>query len=127
VEQAARLSGIDVLFSNDLGRDLRRASMFIYISRSEGLGSAALLAMQMGIPVIASATGGLTEVVVHGETGILVKNDAAEVAQAMQQMRSDTDGVRSFVERGKARIKAEFTVDRMLEKTLASYRRAVAR
>ena len=56
VEQAARHAGIDVLFSDDLLRDLRKASMFVYISRSEGLGSAALLAMQLGIPVIASDT-----------------------------------------------------------------------
>ncbi len=127
VERAAQLSGIDVLFSDNLGRDLRKASMFIYISRSEGLGSAALLAMQMGVPVIASEVGGLIEVVKHGETGLLVKNEVPEIAQAMERMRSDGAMARLFSERAKARIQAEFTLERMLEQTLASYRRAGAR
>lgn len=127
VEQAAQLSGVDVLFSGDLGRDLRKASMFIYISRSEGLGSAALLAMQVGVPVIASEVGGLTEVVKHGETGILVKNEVPEIAQAMKRMRGDGAMARLFIERARARIQAEFTLERMLERTLASYRRAGAR
>jgi glycosyltransferase involved in cell wall biosynthesis len=127
VERAAQLSGVDVLFSDDLGRDLRKASMFIYISRSEGLGSAALLAMQMGVPVIASEVGGLAEVVKHGETGLLVKNEVHEIAQAMGRIRGDEAIARLFIERAKARIQAEFTLERMLERTLASYRRAGAR
>src|SRR5205807_110540 len=43
VEQAAEFAHVPVVFSEDLARDLRRASMFVYITRSEGLGSAVLL------------------------------------------------------------------------------------
>ena len=86
IEQAAEISGVRVVFSEDLARDLRRASMFVYITRSEGLGSAALLAMNRGIPVIASCVGGLTEVLANGVSGILVENDAREIARAMKRI-----------------------------------------
>src|SRR4051794_1979329 len=45
--QAAALAGVKLEFSTDLPAALRRASAFVYLSRSEGLGSAALLAMSM--------------------------------------------------------------------------------
>ncbi len=69
VERAAHIAGIPVVFSADLKRDLLNASMFVYISQSEGLGSAALLAMVMGVPVIASKVGGLAEVFEDGLSG----------------------------------------------------------
>ena len=47
-------------YSADLERDLPHASVFVYITRSEGLGSAALLAMAWGVPVVASREGGFT-------------------------------------------------------------------
>src|SRR5262249_1226696 len=61
--EAATLSGVDLRFSHDLDSDLSEASLFLYLTEMEGLGSAALLAMSAGVPVIASAVGGLTEVV----------------------------------------------------------------
>lgn len=127
VERAAQLSGLNVIFSDDLGRDLSTSSMFVYISRSEGLGSAVLLAMQIGIPVIASDVGGLREVVTHNETGILVRNEPAEIAQAMRRLCSDQAAARSLIDRARARVHTEFSISRLLEQTLASYRRAGAR
>ena len=59
VERAAVAAGVPIVLSQDLNADLQNASLFLYISRSEGLGSAALLAMSLGVPVIASRVGGL--------------------------------------------------------------------
>jgi len=72
--EAALLAGVELQFSIDLERDLRHASLFVYLTRSEGLGSGVLLAMSAGVPVIASNVGGLREVVRHGENGLLVEN-----------------------------------------------------
>jgi glycosyltransferase involved in cell wall biosynthesis len=123
VEQAAKLLDLRIVFSDDLQNDLRRASMFVYITRCEGLGSAALLAMSMGIPVVASRVGGLTEVFADGESGILVANQAAEIARAMRRILEEQDLASSLIENGKKSIGECFTKEHLLQRTLASYRR----
>lgn len=123
VEEAAAVAGIRVVFSNDLENDLRHASMFVYITRSEGLGSAALLAMSMGIPVVASRVGGLMEVFADGASGILVPNDAREIAAAMRRIVDEPNLARSVIEHAKRRIAECFTKEQLLRETLASYGR----
>ncbi len=126
VEEAARIAGIRISFSDDLSRDLTAASVFIYITRSEGLGSAALLAMAMGVPVIASDVGGLPEVLGYGDAGFLTPNDASKIAAAIKLLRDDSALAQTLIERGKIRVAEHFTAQRMLDHTLASYRRALA-
>jgi len=126
VEEAARISGIPVSYSDDLPTHLVTASMFIYITRSEGLGSAALLAMAMGVPVIASNVGGLPEVLGHGDAGLLTPNDASKIAAAMQLLRDDSALAQTLIEQAKIRVAEHFTAQRMVDNTLASYRRALA-
>ena len=79
MERAAVLGGFPVVFSADLESDLLHAAAFLYITRSEGLGSAALLAMAMGIPVVASRQGGLTEVFEDERSGLFVQNDQGKL------------------------------------------------
>jgi Glycosyl transferases group 1/Glycosyltransferase Family 4 len=126
VERAAQAAGIRVVFSDDLPQDLKRASMFVYVTRSEGLGSAALLAMQMGVPVIASRVGGLPEVVEDGETGVLVENDAAQIAAAMGALRADSRRTLAFIEKARERVEGTFGAGHLVQRTLAAYGRALA-
>jgi hypothetical protein len=126
VTEAARIANLTVIYSNDLPTDLTRASMLLYITRAEGLGSAALLAMAMGIPVIGSDVGGLPEALGHGEAGLLTPNDAPKIAAVMRRLREDSALAQTLIERGKKRVAQYFTAQRMVESTLASYRRALA-
>ncbi len=126
VAQAAHLANVSVTYSSDLTVDLKRASLFLYITRAEGLGSAALLAMAMGIPVIGSDVGGLPEALGFGEAGLLVSNDAKKIADAIQRIREDSTLARTLIERGKRRVAEHFTTQQMVEGTLAAYRRALA-
>ena len=126
VEKAAELAQIPVVFSENLPADLRRASMFVYITRSEGLGSAVLLAMSMGVPVIASAVGGLTEVFEDGVSGIFVRNDPREIASAMRKVVNEPELAHGLIEHGTARITEKFTKQHLVRATLASYERALA-
>ncbi len=123
VERAAAHSGIEMIFSENLPHDLKRASMFVYISKSEGLGSAALIAMKMGVPVIASAVGGLKEVFVDGESGLYVNNDVAEIIRAMRKILGNIAATRHMIASAQARIEETFTVEHMLRGTLSSYAR----
>ncbi len=125
VERAAEIARIPVVFSNDLEQDLRRASMFVYISRSEGLGSAALLAMSMGVPVVASRVGGLAEVFVDGISGIFVSNEPSGIASAMRRILDEPALAHNLIEHAKARIEDGFTKRNLLAGTLASYGRAL--
>jgi glycosyltransferase involved in cell wall biosynthesis len=126
VEQAAGAAGIPVHYSSDLEKDLRRASMFVYITRSEGLGSAALLAMSLGIPVVASHVGGLPEVILDGESGILVANQSAEIARAMRRLIEDTASTQRLIGNARLRVEKLFSRERLVERTLGAYRRALA-
>ncbi len=124
-EAAARIAGINISFSTDLARDLPQATQFIYLTYSEGLGSAALLAMSLGVPVIASRVGGLPEVVTHGETGLLVTNDPGEVASAMKTLARDPGYAAQLGRNGRARVEHTFGVQRMVDSTLSAYRKVL--
>jgi glycosyltransferase involved in cell wall biosynthesis len=82
--------------------------------------------MRMGVPVIASRVGGLPEIVEDGESGILVDNDIEQIASAMRRLRADEPLARTFVERGRRRIENVFAGQHLVQRTLESYRRALA-
>jgi L-malate glycosyltransferase len=119
--EAARLAGVPLKLSTDLERDLSRAAVFVYITHSEGLGSAVLLAMGAGVPVVASRTGGLPETIRHGENGLLVENDAASIAAAIHQLMVDYDLARRMGEAARRTVLEKFTVDHMVRRTLEAY------
>jgi hypothetical protein len=121
VMEAARLAGVALNFSTDLERDLRRAAIFVYITHSEGLGSAALLAMGAGVPVVASRTGGLPEAIRHGENGLLVENDAASIAAAIRTLMDGGDLARRIGEAARRTVLEKFTVDHMVRRTMEVY------
>jgi hypothetical protein len=122
--EAALQAGEHLRFSNDLIRDLHEAAILLYITHSEGLGSGALLAMSAGVPVIASNVGGLPEVVEHGETGLLV--GAEEIAGAIGRLRSDPAYAWRLGAKGRQRVMENFTVDRMVRRTMEIYRQVLS-
>jgi glycogen synthase len=125
VSQAAKVSGVEVLYSDNLARDLKRACMFLYITRSEGLGSAALLAMNMGVPVIASKVGGLAEVLEDGVSGLYVANDVHDIVKAMRRVLASEALAQKLILGGQRRVADRFTPRHLLEGTLASYQSAL--
>ncbi len=125
--QSAQLANCPVVYSNDLPKDLLNASLFLYITRAEGLGSAALLSLAMGIPVIASDTGGLPEALAHGQAGILVPNNPPKIAAAITELRENSTLAQTLIDRGKQHVAEFFTVERMVDDTLAAYRSTLAR
>lgn len=115
--EAAAAGGFEVHYSAYLQADLDDAAVFVYITHEEGLGSAALVAMAGGIPVVASRVGGLPEAVADGETGILVDNEVAAITEAVRRAA----GNREMGRRGRERASALFSLDRMIQATVAVY------
>jgi glycosyltransferase involved in cell wall biosynthesis len=100
--------------------------LFIMPSKSEGLGSSALVAMSYGLPVVASRVGGLPEVVEEGRTGWLVEPDSpAALAEAILAAAADPARLQQWGLNGRERAR-QFTVDIMVQRTEALYRRLLA-
>lgn len=75
---------------NDPGFLLSEAQMLVLPSLSEGLPNAVLETMAAGLPTIAFRVGGIPEIVVHGETGLLVEpGDVRGLARAIAQAAND--------------------------------------
>ena len=119
-------AGCDVKFSHDLPTDIRHAAVLAYITYSEGLGSAALLAMAAGVPVVASRVGGLIEVVEDGRTGLLVENDSGQIRNAISRILSDPRLAAEMGARARQRVKDHFSADRMVRRTMKVYEEVLA-
>ncbi len=109
----------------DVGAWLRRADLLVHPVRWEGFGLALLEAMLAGLPVVASRVSSTPEVVADGETGLLVPpDDPAALAAALCRI---LDHPSDYGEKGRARARAEFSVARMADRTLAVYEAALDR
>jgi glycosyltransferase involved in cell wall biosynthesis len=117
------IPGVPIHLSIDLWHDLSTASVFVYVSEMEGLGSAALAAMASGVPVIASRVGGLPEVVEHGRTGLLI--GPGELEGALRKLLDDPVAAAEMGRRGRRQVEEKFTVEAMVEGTLRAYREAL--
>lgn len=102
-------------FAGSLGRDdifdlMATAGMVVMPSRIEPFGLVALEAAHMGRPVVASSVDGLPEVVLHGQTGLLVPpDDAPALADAIASLVDDPERARVLGERARARALEAFT------------------
>ena len=119
---AAKLAGFPVARTRDLENDLARAGLFVYITHSEGLGSAVLMAMAAGVPVIACNVGGLPEIVVHEQTGLLTGNTPEAIAAAIARLMHDRPFAGCLAERARAAIAEKFSANRMVTATIEVYR-----
>jgi glycosyltransferase involved in cell wall biosynthesis len=107
-------------FRRDLDLLLPAFSVFCLSSRLEGLGTSLLDAMAFGLPVVATAAGGIPEAVEDGVTGRLAPPcDPAALAGALADVLGDEARRRAFGAAGRRRFLERFTADHMVAQTLA--------
>jgi glycosyltransferase involved in cell wall biosynthesis len=126
VRQAATLAQVSVHFSENLEEDLRRAALFLYITHSEGLGSAILLAMAAGVPVLASRVGGIPELVENGRTGLLAENTAESIAAGLQRLLEDAALRGALAARAVDAVAERYSVPAMVRGTLDVYQKVLS-
>ncbi len=103
----------------DVAAWLRRASLLVHPVRWEGFGLAVLEAMLAGLPVVASRVSALPELVVDGETGVLVEpEDPVALAAGVEAALAASD---RFGAAGRRRARERFSVSRMADATAAVY------
>ena len=94
-------------------------AVFCLSSRLEGLGTSLLDAMAFGLPVVATAAGGIPEAVEDRVTGRLVPpRDPGALADALAEALRDEDRRRAWGAAGRRRFCERFTVGHMVEETV---------
>lgn len=103
--------------------DLYQAfDLFVQSSRSEGSPNAVLEAMALGVPIVATAVGGTTELVDHGVHGLLIEpENAAALASAMRVVLDDPESARSRSLCARMRVERELSFARRMERVEAVY------
>lgn len=106
---------------------LAAADVFLLPSEQESFGLAALEALSCGIPVVASAIGGIPELVDLGETGYLSPvGDVEGMAGHVLSLVSDRARWAAFSRRARERVLERFTLPPAMDRYEALYRRLVA-
>jgi glycosyltransferase involved in cell wall biosynthesis len=99
-----------------------RAAVVAVPSYREGFGVVCAEAMAHGRPVVASAVGGLLDLVVDGETGIHVPpGDVGALRTALERLLEDGALRRRMGEAGRARVRERFSWDAVTDETLRAY------
>jgi len=105
---------------------LPQADVFCLSSKTEGLGTSVLDAMAAGVPVAATAAGGIPEMIEHEVTGLLAPvGDGAALAAAVDRLLDDRPLARRLADAALDRVR-DFDIERTIERTEALYRELVA-
>ena len=111
-------------FRTDVLGCIKGFDVFAMSSVTEGLGTSLLDAMACSRAIVATRAGGIPEIVDDGRTGVLVEpRDHAAMARAILRLLKDPDLRRRMGDAGLARVREQFTVDRMVAETAAVYER----
>jgi glycosyltransferase involved in cell wall biosynthesis len=112
---------------SDVSSLLGGARLFVLSSLGEGLSMTLLEAMASALPIVATAVGGNAEVVVHGETGLLVPpRSPQQLAAAMLELVRDPDKASQMGQAGRRRVEAEFDMQRVAARYESLYHEVLA-
>ncbi len=106
----------EVLFLGPFAEDqvasqYRQAHLFMLPSVAEGLPVVAQEAMASELPVVATVVGGVGELLVHGETGLLVPpKDAQALADGLQQLIDSRDTWQELGQRGRRLVASKYEI-----------------
>jgi len=110
-------------FRPDLERILPCLSLVVHPATMEGLGVALLQASAAGIPIVATNTGGIPEIIQHAQNGyLLAPGDVNGIADAVVSLLTDPAKAERFGRAGRERVLSHFSVEGMVKGNLAAYK-----
>lgn len=111
---------------DDVASHLASFDLFAFPSLFEGLGSILLDAMALELPIVASRTGGIPDIIKDDENGLLVPpGDAAALGKAIDRLLGDADLQARFAEHNRTAIE-DYSVARMADRYAALYAELIA-
>ncbi|HDS74911.1 MAG TPA: N-acetyl-alpha-D-glucosaminyl L-malate synthase BshA [Firmicutes bacterium] len=111
---------------DEIEKYLSIADLFVFPSQSESFGLAALEAMACGVPVVASRSGGLPEVIVNGQTGYLAEiGDIEHMAGHGIELLGDRPLAQRISEASVQRVHEHFTHDTIVSRYVELYEREI--
>lgn len=115
-------------FQRDVAEHLRRLDVFVLSSLHEGVPISLLEAMAMGIPVVCTRVGGIPEVIVDDQNGLLVdSDDARALSIALRKIATDRTLAQRLVDNARATVANELSFERCLANTISLYSELVAK
>ncbi len=113
---------------DDMERVMTAMDIFAMPSRSEGFSRAIMEAMELGLCPVVTRVGGTPELVRDGIDGLVTPpNNAPAIAAAIRRLAGDAQLRKKLASSARERIKRDFTVQRMVDDTLAMYRAVLER
>ena len=97
----------------------------VMTSRWEGLPILPLEAISLGVPVVATAVGGLPEIIDGGAGGVLVHRDSGEIRAAMERVLLDTNYREMLITKGLTRLQEEFSIQVTVNKISDVYQKVI--
>ena len=115
-------------FRSDVPELLRLCDIFVLPSVREPFGRVIIEAMATGRPVVATASGGVPEIVVNGQTGLLVPpEDAQSLAGAIETLLADSQRAQQMGAEGLTRAHQLFSADRVAQQVQELYQRILSK
>lgn len=109
-------------FRPDISRMMAAMDIFVFPSYKEAFGITLLEAMAMKLPIIASNNGGVPDIIIDKESGLLVPPQNAEaLAAAMLTLLNEDTYLKKFAEEGRKRVEAHFTFSAYIKKLEERY------
>lgn len=109
-------------FQPSVGPCLAAMDLYVHPALMEGFGIAVLEAMAMSRAVVATAVGGVPEIVRHGETGLLVPSgDPEALANAVINLLTEPEQREKLGRAGRDRVLKDFTMEAMMGRLLEAY------
>lgn len=114
-------------FRRDVNRWFSAFDVFVHAPRLEAFGLVVAEAMAAGLPVVATRTGGVPEIVVDGETGTLVEPESPDaLAAAIAKLVDSADRRREWGDRGREVAQDRFRVELQVQRYAKLYERLCA-
>jgi glycogen synthase len=119
---AGRVRFTGAVTEDELWRLYRECDIFCAPSRFESFGLVLVEAMMFGKPVVGCATGGMSEIIEDGVSGLLAApGDAGSLAGCLRRLLDDEDLRSSLGKAARARYLAEYELDGVVARTLEAY------